>query len=116
MSLYFRNSYSSPVWVTVMWYHPGCPDGGDWEKAGWWHFAPGESGPTIGGDIGDNNQYVCFNAQADDGRFWAGEYVRDAPDRAFDWCEWTGSTDSNRIGYRLIDIGGEDDPTINLVA
>jgi hypothetical protein len=116
MSLFIRNEYTTGVWVSVMWSHPNCSDGGNWEKAGWWRFEPGQSGPVLNGDIGDLNRYVCFNAQADDGRFWAGEFVRPAPDRAFDWCEWTGSTDSNNIGYRLQDVGDNDDFTIRLVS
>jgi hypothetical protein len=34
MSLYFNNGYPTTIWAMAEWYRPGCPDGGDWEKAG----------------------------------------------------------------------------------
>jgi hypothetical protein len=35
MSLAFDNEYSASVSISILWYSPGCPDGGDWELAGW---------------------------------------------------------------------------------
>jgi len=37
------------------------------------------------------------------------------PFEAFDWCVDTSSTDSFVVGLRELDIGGNDDYTVNLV-
>lgn len=112
--LQFCNRHTQTLWVTIMFYHPNCPDGGDWEKKGWWGIAPGECNVVFGGDLDDLNQYYCFYAEANDGVVWAGPYVRSVTNRAFDWCENVSSTDARDVGYRLLDIGDNDDYTVNL--
>src|ERR1700730_7787710 len=61
--LQFCNQYPQEVWVAIMWYHPNCPDGGDWEKAGWWHLYPGECKIVFGDDLEDLNRYFTFYAE-----------------------------------------------------
>jgi uncharacterized membrane protein len=109
------NHYPVAVWVTIMWYTPNCSDGGDWTKAGWWHVAPNACAVVSGEDLDEINRYWCYYAEGDDGVTWSGPYVRNAPFQAFRWCEWTGSTQSQDVGYRLLDIGDNDDFTLNLV-
>lgn len=113
--LKFCNSYPSTVWVTIMWYHPDCPDGGNWEKAGWWKIVPGACKVVFGDDLDDVNRYWCFYAEAADGAVWSGPYVRSVPHQAFDWCEWTSQTGARQLGYRQFDINGYDDYTATLV-
>jgi uncharacterized membrane protein len=113
--LTFCNQYSSTVWLTIMWYHPNCPDGGDWEKAGWWGISPSGCANVFDADLDEINRYYCFYAEADDGTVWAGPYARNVPQEAFDWCEWTDSNTARGVGYRLLDIGDNDDFTVNLV-
>ena len=43
MSLKFKNRYPTTTWAMIEWYHPNCPDGGDWAKVGWWKIAPGKT-------------------------------------------------------------------------
>ncbi|MFC7263745.1 DUF1036 domain-containing protein [Streptomyces lutosisoli] len=112
--LKFINQYPQKLAVTIMWYTPNCVDGGDWTKKGWWNLAPGQSAVVHGGDLSDINRYWCYFAHAADGAFWAGDLARQAPSRAFDWCEWTSSTDSTQIGYRMQDVGDHDDLDITL--
>jgi uncharacterized membrane protein len=112
--LRFCNSYHTTVNVAIIYYHPNCPDGGDWVKKGWWVLNPGECKVPYGGDLNDLNRYYLYVAEAIDGRFWAGEYVRQVPNRAFEWCENTASTDSRQAGFRLLDIGDNDNFTVNL--
>ena len=109
------NLYPSTVWVTIMWYSPGCPDGGDWEKAGWWKIEPGEGKTVFGGDLEDVNRYFCYFAHAADGVQWSGPYVRKVPHQAFDWCEWIANSNSRDVGFRLLDIGDNDDYALTLI-
>ncbi len=113
--LRFCNQYPREVWVSIMWYHPNCSDGGNWEKKGWWHLFPGECKVVFGEDLDEINRYYTFFAHASDGAVWAGPYVRAVPHTAYDWCEWTANTDSRDVGFRLLDIGDNDDYTVNLV-
>jgi uncharacterized membrane protein len=119
--LTFNNHYPSTVWVAILFYSPGCSDGGDWEKKGWWKMEPGEGKVVYGGDLDDLNRYYCFYAQAANGAYWAGPYRRFVPYSRFDWCEWTACSHSDGspcgfdAGFRLLDIGGNDDYTVNLV-
>jgi uncharacterized membrane protein len=113
--LKFTSLYPSKLWVTIMWYTPNCPDGGNWSKKGWWSLVPGQSKIVSGSDLADVNRYWCFYAQAANGAIWAGPYKRLVPAQAFDLCEWTSSTGAFKIGYRLLDVDDNDDLTVNLV-
>jgi uncharacterized membrane protein len=110
--LRFCNHYNSTVWVAVIYYSPNCPDGGDWAKKGWWRMDPGQCKVPIGGDL--NNRWYYFFAEAADGSFWAGDISTQCPQRVFDWCLNTGSTDSRELGFRPIDTGPYSNYTVNL--
>jgi uncharacterized membrane protein len=116
MSLTFNNEYSAPVSISILWYSPGCPDGGDWELAGWYNLDTGQGMTVFFGDLDDINRYWYFNAEAIDGAYWAGDVVHDVPPTAFDWCWNTGSNVASPVGFREIDVGDNDDFTVNLVA
>lgn len=113
--LQFCNNYPSDVWVCILWYHPNCPDGGDWEKEGWWHMSQGQCVVVFGDDLEDINRYWYFFAEAADGAFWAGAPQITVTDRVFDWCVNTSSSDSFTVGLREIDVGDNDDYTVNLI-
>lgn len=108
------NAYSKTVWVAIMWYTPNCIDGGDWTKEGWWGIAPNQCANVFGGDLSDVNRYFCYYAIADDGTLWSGPYHRSIPDHVFDWCEWVADSQSYDVGFRLLDIGDNDDFTLTL--
>jgi uncharacterized membrane protein len=112
--LTFCNNYPQLASVCIMWYSPGCPDGGDWERAGWWNLNPGECQNVFDADLDEINRYYLFYAEATDGAFWAGPYVRSVTDSAFDLCEGDG-TSQRDVGFRLFDIGDNDDYTMTLV-
>jgi len=98
-----------------MWYHPNCAGGGDWEKEGWWSLTYGESKIVYGDDLEDLNRYYCFYAEGTDGSVWDGPYTREVTNNVFDQCEWDTGGDSRNIGFRLLDIGDNDDYNVNLV-
>lgn len=112
--LAFTNLTQVEINVAIMWYTPNCPDGGDWSKAGWYILAPGQNKQVFDGDLHDINRNWLFFAEDLEGRIWAGPFVRAVPPTAFDWCEWTASTASRDVGFRLQDIGDNDDVTINI--
>ena len=113
--LTFTNLYPKQVWVSIMWYTPGCVDGGDWTKMGWWNLTVGQSKIVSGLDLDEVNRYWCFYAHAADGTYWGGPYHRMVPHEAYEWCEWTSSTSAHSVGFRLFDIDGNDDYTVILV-
>lgn len=114
MSLIFCNKYTAGVSVAILWYTPNCPDGGDWSKAGWYDLSPGQCTTVFNGDLDEVNRYWGYYAEATDGAFWAGDVTTDVPDRAFNWCINTGSSDSRQIGFRVLDVQDNDDYTVNL--
>jgi len=113
--LRFCNNYPSDMWVCIVWYHPNCPDGGNWEKEGWWHLGQGKCSVVYGGNLDDINRYWYFYAEAANGAYWGGSPHVLVPPRRFDWCLNTSSTDAFSVGLRLIDVGGYDDYTVNLL-
>ena len=104
----FRNEYTTTVWAMVEWHHPNCPDGGDWEKAGWWKMEPGEEKVAYGGSVGGLQASWYYYAHAADGAEWSGPFTEIVPPRAFDWCANTSSTDSREVGMRELDTTADD--------
>lgn len=115
MSLIVRNKYPAAVSVAVMWYHPNCPSGGNWEIAGWWNIASGDEDTPLVGDLHGLNRYYYFYAQAKNGAVWSGPIRRLVSRRAFDWCEGVVSNDPIIAGFRELDIGSSSTFILNLV-
>lgn len=114
MEVRFRNSYTSKVWVAVMYYDPAdCGEYGNWETKGWWGIDVGATKHPFN----TNNRYAAFYAEADDGAIWTGPY---GPiyiyQYAFTSCLNLGSTGSiGVVGLRRIDTQNVN-WTVNLVA
>jgi hypothetical protein len=110
----FRNGYSRRLWVVVGYFSPGCQEGDDWSKVGWYQLDPG--GMAI--VLWTTNSFTYFYAEADDGTVWAGPFATQVPLSAFDWCWNTGSTASVTVGMREMHSTNPGLPwisTINLV-
>jgi len=99
--LHFRNSTSSTVSVTIMYYDPAsCGGYGDWATEGWWNIAPGQEVNVKN----TSNRYATFHAYSD--RLdWSGPYNVYVKSSAFKSCVNIGSTDSTIVGERLVDLG-----------
>ncbi len=110
------NGYSQTISVAIWYYHPNCPDGGDWAKKGWWVIPPGQRRVPYGGSLRSLNRYWTYHAHAADGTNWSGPYVSACPPHAFDWCLNTANTQSQSRGFRLLDINGYDNFTLTLHA
>jgi hypothetical protein len=109
--LQIASQYPETIWVAIMFYHPNCPspDGGNWEKRGWYSIKKGQLKTIYGGDLSDVNRYWCLYGESEDGETWAGPYMRFLPYKAFRWCEWTTSGEGFTAGFFVLDIDNEDD-------
>jgi uncharacterized membrane protein len=110
----FANSSPTTVWVMFEWRRPNCPDGGDWEKKGWWMIPPGQSKVVYGGDLVPLQACCYYYAHGADGRQWSGPIPEFVPSTVFDWCTDTSSTDARRIGMREICTGNFNNYTLTL--
>lgn len=102
MGLYFRNRTGESVWVAYAYSSPGCSDGGDWAKKGWWRLAPGATAKVRSGFVGGSKFF--FYAHGEGGSpEWSGPFVTNLPQQAFDWCWNTaGSSGTDRGLQKLI--------------
>jgi hypothetical protein len=113
MYIRYNNSYSRGLWLAVGYYNPGCSDGGNWSKKGWWRLEPGQAATVLE----TTNSISTFYAEADDGHFWPGSYRTNLPLQAFDWCWNTASSSGEDVGMRSVSATNAGWPwtaTINL--
>ena len=110
----FQNDYPATVWAMIEWFHPDCPDGGNWEKAGWWKMEPGEGKVAFAGNVSEVNRFWYFHAHAADGAHWSGPFNERVPPTAFNWCEATANTRSRLVGMREVNVGDSDSFTLRL--
>lgn len=113
--LSFTNGYGQPVWVFVAWFSPGCKDGSNWEKKGWWNIGTNGTVNVLGFDLKEVNRFYLYYAESSDGLTWSGSHFTQAPHKAFDLCFNTGSTDSRSLGMRELDIGDNHNYTVRLI-
>jgi hypothetical protein len=106
MQLCFKNNYSSPLSVAVMWYDTSdCGgEGGNWANKGWWNLNPGE---TVHTDVWTANRYFYFYAEAEDGSVWGGDYGPVyCTYQAFQGCLLIANTqDFLMLGMAQVDAG-----------
>ena len=118
--LAFCNHYSERVWVAYMFWSPDAcgGGGGNWQTIGWLGIEPGSCATVYANDLDDvNNRYWYFYAQNDDqSGEWSGDIEVGVTDRAFNHCLNIGEPDERAVFYRLLDVGDNDDYTVNLVA
>jgi len=102
VGLYFQNSTSKTVWFAYAYSNSDCGSEGDpWSKTGWFMVTPhtdllARSGPVNGA------KYFFFAENQDRSLSWGGEFFTQLPDRAFDWCWTTGSSDSRLLGMKKV--------------
>jgi uncharacterized membrane protein len=103
VSLSFRNSTPEPVWLVYAHHDSGCgSEGSEWMKEGWWQIQPGGSATVTGGPV--NGAKYFFYAEGGSGRRWAGEFGTSVPFEAFSQCWDIGSTDSQAVSMRKIEV------------
>ncbi len=103
MSLSFSNSTPGPIWVVIAFNDSSCGSGGDaWMKQGWWQVNPGGN-VTAHGGLSNGAKYFYF-AHDNSGHQWAGEFGTQVPNDAFEWCWNTGSTASEVVSMRKVEV------------
>jgi hypothetical protein len=114
MGLYFKNERGDTIYVAYAYYSPGCEDGTNWAKKGWYPIAPGGTVKVLSGFAGPGKYFTFAENES---RTWAaaGPFFTQLPSRAFDWCWNTGSTDSRGLGLFKFEVGwGTLDYTVSL--
>ncbi|MEV4631608.1 DUF1036 domain-containing protein [Micromonospora sp. NPDC049523] len=111
MQLHFRNNYGLRIWVSIMYYDPGCSAyGSPWATRGWWAIDYGGQAYVLN----TNNRYAYFYAEAANGAVWAGGYGPIyVPQNGFDLCQNIGQTGARIVGLREVYIPS-DVHTVNL--
>jgi uncharacterized membrane protein len=117
--LRFCNNTSEEVWVAYMFYSPeDCGgEGHDWQKIGWFAIMPGACSVVYANDLDDvNNRFWYFHAENLDLTVnWSGPISVHVTDEAFNNCLGIATTAERVVGFREIDVGDNDDFTVNLV-
>ncbi|HEY0537321.1 MAG TPA: DUF1036 domain-containing protein [Actinoallomurus sp.] len=91
------NNFRTTISAMVEWFHPNCPDGGDWEKKGWWVIQPQQTAIVWGGDHNAVNRFWYGYVHSIDGAQWTGDFPETVPTRAFQWCEHVADTTSRTV-------------------
>ena len=103
------------MWVSFLWYSPGCSDGGDWTKKGWWKLEPGQTKTVFGKDLQSVNTYYYWHAESNDGAVWSGPFNTCVPLNASEWRINTCCSPTCRtVGFREKYIGSYNNYTVNL--
>lgn len=87
MGLRIFNGYHTRICAMIEWYHPNCPEGGDWEKQGWWVLVPGQEKTVFKGDMRFNRWWYVYCFAEDGDRVWDGPFPELVPNQPFKWCE-----------------------------
>jgi uncharacterized membrane protein len=105
----FTNNYTSKIYVAYMRLDRACGDdcGDPWNVLGWVNLAPGETqtrpNPT-------GNRWFYYYAEADDGAFWAGDFIAEVSRERFEKCTCIGVIVSHgtppyyEVGMRELDL------------
>lgn len=104
MSLSFTNGTPEPIWLVYAHHDSDCSsDGGsEWLKEGWWQVQPGGSVTVTGGPV--NGAKYFFYAEGGSGRKWSGEFGTSVPLEAFQQCWSIGSSNSQGVSMRKIEV------------
>jgi uncharacterized membrane protein len=104
MSLAFRNNTPEPLWLVIAYSDSDCTaDGGaGWMKEGWWEVPPNGSATVRGGPV--NGAKYFFYAEGGSGRVWQGDFGTSVPLDPFTQCWGIGSTDSQGVSMRKIEV------------
>jgi uncharacterized membrane protein len=103
VSLSFRNSTAGPISLVYAHNESSCGAGGDaWMKEGWWSIPPGGTVTVRSGPV--NGAKYFFYAQGGVGQFWQGEFGTSVPLSAFSQCWNIGTTQSQQVSMRKIQV------------
>jgi hypothetical protein len=113
------NHYHTNISFALQFHDPACRSDDPFRAEGWFNFVPGEQAalniPALNDLRNTNNSHFYFHIIAADGAFWAGPFVNNCPNNAFNFC----STDQNSAdpprGFRELIIAGLADFTLSII-
>lgn len=113
------NHYHTNISFALQFHDPACRSDDPFRAEGWFNFIPGEQNhlniPALADLRNTNNSHFYYHIVAGDGAVWAGPFVNDCPNSAFNFC----STDQNPAdqprGFRELIIAGVPDFTLNVI-
>ncbi len=113
------NHYHTNISFALQFHDPACRIDDPFRAIGWFNFVPGEQSalniPALNDLRNTNNSHFYYHIIAADGAVWAGPFVNNCPNAAFNFC----STDQNPadppVGFREQIIAGVADFTLSII-
>ncbi|WP_305023490.1 DUF1036 domain-containing protein [Paenibacillus lacisoli] len=114
MSLYFRNSTRSTVYVAYAYPDFSCSPV-NYAKIGWYRISPGQTREVWSGYAGGTT-FFFYAENSSRSLVWEGSYFTQVPQQAFQWCWDTRCTNCRTVGFRRLYVPSQyGNYTVNLV-
>ncbi|MGH4031836.1 DUF1036 domain-containing protein [Actinomycetota bacterium Odt1-20B] len=114
MGLTICNRYSARVYVAIGFYDDTCLGDTGPHIMGWWGLDPGRCALVYANRVNKYGPQWFFVGEAVNGPVWAGQYVTQVPDQAFNRCWKPSVSGGSPRGFRGFDVGDHEDFTLNL--
>jgi hypothetical protein len=116
--LAFANATNQDLWLSYGFYAPDvCGGNGNFQIIGWYHL-PSDGGPVTvyanSLDDVDNRYWVFYAENFNRSLIWQGGYHSHVTDQAFNKCWAIGTSGDRIVGFRLLDVGDNDDYSVAL--
>jgi hypothetical protein len=112
------NHYHANISFALQYHDPLCR-GDTFRAEGWFNFVPGEQAPLNIPALTDlrntNDSFFYYHIIAGDGAVWAGQFVNNCPNSAFNFCSADQNTADPPRGFRELMIAGQADFTLNII-
>jgi len=113
------NHYPANISFALQFHDPVCNSADPFRAIGWFNFAPGEENhlniPALNDLRDTHNSHFYFHIIASDGAVWAGPFVNNCPNSAFNFCSTDQNTADPPRGFREIIIAGLKDFTLSII-
>ncbi|MCW2904191.1 MAG: hypothetical protein JWO67_6456 [Streptosporangiaceae bacterium] len=116
MGMTICNRYTARVYVAIGFLDNSCPHNTGPHIMGWWGIDPGGCALVYANDVDQYSPVWYYVAEAVDGAVWAGQYVVEVPNEAFNRCWYPGVSGGYSRGFRGFYVGSVDDYTLTLTA
>ncbi|WP_405655656.1 DUF1036 domain-containing protein [Streptomyces sp. RK9] len=115
MGLTICNRFHTRVHVSIGFYDNTCLYNTGPHIMGWWNLDPGRCALVYANRVNQYSRMWFFVGEAaNNGPVWAGEYVTQVPDQAFNRCWRPSVSGGHPRGFRLFDVGDNENFTLNL--
>ncbi|GAA3089696.1 DUF1036 domain-containing protein [Streptomyces rectiviolaceus] len=115
MGLTISNHYRARVYVAIGFSDDTCRFNTGPHIMGWWGIDPGRSALVYANDVNKYSPKWFYVAEAvNNGPVWAGQYVTQVPDQAFNRCWKPSVSGGHPRGFRELDVGDHENFTLHL--